>query len=316
MTLKTFTELGEVGQQVTTRLPNSLENTNLLIVDGNNLGFRYLKRKNFNSFQTDYIRTIESLAASYNCKDIIVAYDKGRSAYRKAIMPEYKENRSIKEEDKEHYEMFYAELDKTAADLPFDKVKFHGVEADDIIAFLILELYDRYKELWVISSDRDMYQLLKGNVHIFNMFSRKEITAENLKEEKNVTTEEYMLSRVIQGDSGDNIRGIEGIGEVRGQEISRNHKGSLEKLLAALPLKGKSKYIANLNAGKDLLIRNEKLINLSGRTREIIGFGGNDHYLGTLDNLIAPYKSYPKVEVKQLKKEDPVDIGSMERLLK
>ncbi len=305
--MKTFKELGEIGQETVAYVPNSLENTNLLIVDGNNLGFRYLKRKNFNSFESDYIRTLESLAASYTCKDIIVCFDQGRSAYRKELMPEYKGHRKIDPEEKEHYDQFYAELDRVAANLSYPVAKFQGVEADDLIAFLILELYDRYKEVWVISSDRDMYQLLKGNVHIFNIFSRKEITAKSLKEEKNVNTQEYRLSRIIQGDTGDNIRGIEGIGEVRGQEISRNHQGSLEKLLAALPLKGKSKYIANLNAGKELLIRNEKLINLSGRTREIIGFGGNEHYLGVLDNLISSYKQYPVLEVPQEEKEEPVD---------
>jgi 5'-3' exonuclease len=323
MSIKTIGQLAgthgevvnELGEKSSVSLPQ-VPDTNLLIIDGNNLGYRYLKRKNFNSFEGDYIRTVDSLAKSYHCKDVLVAYDFGKSAYRLGMFPEYKANRSVPEEDKEHYDMFFAELNRTCDNLPFPKARLFGVEADDLIAYFILELYDRYKEVWVISSDRDMYQLLKGNVHIFNMFSRKEITLQTLLEEKRVTTQEYMLSRIIQGDSGDNIKGIEGIGEVRGQEIARNHQGSLEKLLAALPLKGKSKYISNLNAGKDILLRNEKLINLSGRNREIIGFGEKaTGYLDQLDSLIAPFKNYPIVPVAQPLKENPVDIGSLERLI-
>ena len=112
-----------------------------------------------------------------------------------------------------------------------------------------------------------------------------------------------MLSRIIQGDTGDNIKGIEGIGEKRGQDLAKTYK-HLNILLQALPIKGKSKYIANLNAGKDLLIRNQLLIDLATHTNEIIGFGdkGSGH-LKTLEDLIKPFKEYPKVEVPQIEKK-------------
>jgi 5'-3' exonuclease len=70
-----------------------------------------------------------------------------------------------------------------------------------------------------------------------------------------------MLSRIIEGDKSDNIIGIEGIGPKRAQTLAREYK-NLDALLSALPLKGRSKYISNLNAGVDTLIKNEQLINL------------------------------------------------------
>jgi len=305
--LKTFGQLAGIEEEVVDELGNTTRvaipqkaKTNLLIIDGNNLGYRYLKRKNFNAFQDDYIRTIESLANSYHCKDVLVAYDFGKSQFRKSIFPEYKANRTIAEEDKEHYEQFFAELNKTSEELPFPKVRLFGVEADDLIAYFILELYEHFKEVWVVSSDRDLYQLLKGNVHIFNLFSRKEITQQSLFDEKGIKTHEHLLAKIIQGDAGDNIKGIEGIGEVRGQALAKTYQGSLERLIQALPLKGKSKYIQNLNAGIDILKRNEKLVNLSGYNKEIISFGGNEKYLEELETLIAPMKQYPKVEVPTL----------------
>ena len=64
---------------------------NLLIVDGLNVAFRW-KHQNILDFKYDYIRTIESLAKSYNAGTIIVCAD-GGSSYRKEIYPEYKANR-------------------------------------------------------------------------------------------------------------------------------------------------------------------------------------------------------------------------------
>jgi 5'-3' exonuclease len=81
-----------------------------------------------------------------------------------------------------------------------------------------------------------------------------------------------MLSRIIEGDKSDNILGIEGIGPKRAQTLAREHK-TLDALLNALPIKGRSKYIQNLNAGKDVLVRNEKLINLKKYCEDAIVAG-------------------------------------------
>ena len=66
-------------------------NGNLLIVDGLNLAFRWKHQGNLD-FEYDYVRTVQSLAKSYNCGEIVVLGD-GGSDYRKEIYPEYKANR-------------------------------------------------------------------------------------------------------------------------------------------------------------------------------------------------------------------------------
>ena len=66
-------------------------NGNLLIVDGLNLAFRWKHRGN-TDFEHEYVRTVQSLAKSYNCGEIVVLGD-GGSNYRKSIDPEYKANR-------------------------------------------------------------------------------------------------------------------------------------------------------------------------------------------------------------------------------
>ena len=82
---------------------------NLLIVDGLNLAFRWKHQKK-EFYKQEYIRTVDSLAKSYNCGDIVILGD-GGSDYRKSIDPEYKANRKERykdqtEEERKEFEDF------------------------------------------------------------------------------------------------------------------------------------------------------------------------------------------------------------------
>ena len=73
-------------------LKDSYMNTQM---DALNLAFRW-KHQGRTDFRYEYQRTIESLAKSYDCKNIIITADLGSSSYRKEINPEYKQNRKEK----------------------------------------------------------------------------------------------------------------------------------------------------------------------------------------------------------------------------
>lgn len=246
-------------------------NNNLLLVDGVNLAFRYLQRKNYNNYTDDYIRTVSSLAKSYGAKRVICCFDAGASAYRKNMFPEYKQNRKIERppEEQERFNEFFNCLTDTVDALPFEHFKFKGVEADDLIAYFTKHLSPKYEHTWVVSSDRDLYQLVKPNVSIFNMYSRKEIDVEYIDQEFGLTPREYSYARMIEGDAGDGISGVEGIGPKRSIALIKEYK-DIKTLISSLPLTGKAKYIQNLNKSVDILQRNEKLINLLDYIDEVI----------------------------------------------
>ena len=164
---------------------------------------------------------------------------------------------------------FFACLNDIPDLLPCQYLKFRGLEADDIITFLTLNLSDRYEHTWIVTSDRDMYQLISDKISIFNMFSRKEIDLGEFYETYNLEPSQYLFSRILEGDKSDNILGVEGVGPKRAQQLARDYE-SLPNLLDNLPLKGKSKYIQNLNQSKDKLIKNEQLISLKKYNRNVI----------------------------------------------
>jgi len=277
---KSWNDLAEVENVV-----NSNKN-NLLLLDGNNVSYRYIRRANYNSYQDDFIRTVRSLAKSYDAAKTIACFDYGKSYYRMEMFDEYKGNRKeeLSEEEQARKDEFFAVLNMLPELMTEQVVKLRGVEADDTITYLVERFKNEYEHVWIVSSDKDLIQLVDDNVSIFNIFSRKEITKESLAENLNVSPSEFMLSRIIEGDTGDNIIGIEGIGPKRAQSLAREYK-TLDNLLAALPLKGRAKYIQNLNAGADMLIRNEKLINLKRYNEQAIIAGKGEE--GNLELLHA-----------------------------
>tara|TARA_S200002703_G_scaffold148178_1_gene144634 strand:+ start:345 stop:1187 length:843 start_codon:yes stop_codon:yes gene_type:complete len=249
---------------------------NLLIIDANNLSYRWLQRPNYANFAPDFIRTIQSLAKSYEAARTIVCFDFGKSYYRMDMHEEYKGTRKKPQDEDEikKYEEFFAVLNDLPDQLEEEVLKFRGVEADDVLAWITQNISDQYDHTWVVSSDRDLWQLIDDNISIFNIFGRKEVTINTLNDDLEITPSEYMLSRIIEGDKSDNIMGIEGIGPKRAQTLAKEYK-TLDSLLEALPIKGRSKYINNLNAGASTLVRNEKLINLKKYCVEAISAGKN-----------------------------------------
>lgn len=252
----------------------------VLIVDALNLSFRW-KHKGQYDFADDLVETISSLARSYKAGRIIVAADWGSSAYRNSIYEGYKGARKEKfaeqtEAEKAEFELFFegftAAIEKIKNETNFTLFRFHKVEADDIAAYIV---NNRKKlgisRIWLISSDRDWDLLIQDDVSRFSTVSRKEITVDNWSEHYDWTPEEYISIKCLQGDSGDSVPGVPGVGPTRALSLVRTY-GSAMEVAAALPLPGKQKYIQAVNEfGADNIYRNYQLMDLVTYSEEAIG---------------------------------------------
>jgi DNA polymerase-1 len=268
MTAKTFKQI------------NTMQEGNLMIVDSLNLAFRYKHAKAVD-FCTDYMRTVESLRKSYKCDKLIIAGDMGSSSYRKALYPEYKQNRKDKfadqtPEEKAEFEEFFGEVQRILEQYESDGVspvlRFPGVEADDIAAYIVSKR-KRFQcsQIWLISSDRDWSLLVDTNVSQFSYVTRKEFTVENWHEHYEWDRDSYISIKCLMGDPGDNVPGVPGIGPKKAASLVEEY-GSTYDIIASLPISSKYKYIANLNAfGADALMLNYKLMDLVTFCEDAIG---------------------------------------------
>ena len=260
-------------QQVTAQ-----ENT-LMIVDALNLAFRY-KHSCATDFAEDYLRTVVSLQKSYKASKVILACDQGSSSYRKAIYPEYKQNRKDKfetqtEAEKAAFELFFEDFQAALAHIQenteYPVIKFQGVEADDIAAYIVSKKSKLPVEnIWLVSSDKDWDLLVQNNISRFSYVTRKEVTFNNWHDHYDFEPEDYISIKCLTGDSGDNVAGVPGIGPKRAVGLI-NEYGSTYDIIASIPLSGKYKYIEALNQCREQLMLNYQLMDLVTYCEEAIG---------------------------------------------
>jgi DNA polymerase-1 len=248
-----------------------------LIVDALNLAFRW-KHQGRTDFRYDYQSTVKSLAKSYDCKNIIITADWGSSTYRKAISPEYKQNRKDKFAEQseaeriafeEFFEEFEASLEVLAEDYPV--LRYKGVEADDIAAHLV-KYKNKYdlEYIWLISSDRDWDLLIQENVGRFSYVTRREVRLDNWREHYDIDPYLYISMKCLTGDKGDNVPGIPGIGPKRAVQLIQDY-GTAWDIYEALPINSNYKYIQELNASGEQLLVNYELMDLMTFCDDAIG---------------------------------------------
>ena len=248
-----------------------------LIVDALNLAFRW-KHQGRTDFRYDYQSTVKSLAKSYDCKNVIITADWGSSSYRKAISPDYKQNRKDKVAEQseaeriafeEFFEEFEASLEVLAEDYPV--LRYTGVEADDLAAHLV-KYKDKYdlEYIWLISSDRDWDLLIQENVGRFPYVTRREVRLDNWKEHYEIPPEMYISMKCLTGDKGDNVAGIPGIGPKRATQLIEQY-GSAWDIYEAIPIDSRYKYIQELNANCEQLLVNYELMDLMTFCEDAIG---------------------------------------------
>jgi len=223
-----------------------------LIVDGNNLLKRSLTDKRMNNSGEQYggvVRFINRLGIILSKKDFdycIVSWDgPGSGILRWRMYEDYKANRD------KHYDILNAETDydkycrdfrrkviearkkmptvrgetdeeafqrqkniiqDILEELCIRQYEFEDVEGDDIVAYYVKNKKPNEKVV-IMSTDRDMTQLISDSVIIWNPSKDDFVTTKNSVQALGITHENIVLEKILCGDVSDNIKGVKGLGE-------------------------------------------------------------------------------------------------------
>lgn len=159
---------------------------------------------------------------------LVVVFDSGRETFRNQIYPEYKANRpELPEELKPQFALVRDAVH--AFCLP--SIELAGFEADDIIATLACTAAKEGIEVTVVSSDKDLMQLVGGNVSMFDPLKNRAIGVEEVFEKFGVAPDKVIEVQALAGDSSDNVPGVPGIGIKTAAQLI-NEYGDVETLLA------------------------------------------------------------------------------------
>ena len=159
---------------------------------------------------------------------VAVIFDAKGKTFRSDIYPEYKANRPPAPEDLVPQFPIIREATK-AFNLPC--IEMQGFEADDIIATYAAQAREAGGRVTIISSDKDLMQLVGGGVEMLDPMKNKRIGIEEVEAKFGVGPARVVDVQALAGDSVDNVPGAPGIG-IKTAALLINEYGDLEALLA------------------------------------------------------------------------------------
>ena len=159
---------------------------------------------------------------------VAVVFDKGRKTFRNDIYPEYKANR---DEPPEDLIPQFSIVHEAARALNIAEVGMVGYEADDLIATYTRLGREQGMNVIVVSSDKDLMQLVDDNVSMFDAMKNRTIGPKEVMDYFGVPPEKVVDVQSLAGDSTDNVPGVAGIG-IKTAALLVNEYGDLDSVLA------------------------------------------------------------------------------------
>ena len=241
------------------------EKKHLFLIDGSGYIFRAyyalppLYRKSdglptgaVNGFCNMLFKLIEDTKSNSKPTHLAVIFDSARKTFRNDIYSDYKANRGEPPEDL--IPQFQIIKDSvTAFGIP--SIELAGFEADDIIATYARQAADKNWKVSIVSSDKDLMQVVTKDINLIDTMKNKSIGIEDVKEKFGVAPDRVIDVQALAGDSSDNVPGAPGIG-LKTAALLINEYDNLENLL-------ESADQIKQNKRRESLINNKELIKIS-----------------------------------------------------
>ncbi len=256
----------------------------VLIIDGLNFFTRHFVVNPTMSGQghhiggtVGFLKGLRLLTEKLVPSHVVVVWEGGGSPRRRAIYPDYKSGRRPQKLNR-----FYTEIPDTYQNrdyqlaltiealnyVPLHQLYVGDCEADDVIAYACRYMY-KESEIVVVSSDKDLYQLIDERVTQFSPGQKKFITSEVVKEKFGVYPQNMSAVRSFTGDPSDGLSGVKGAGfktmVKRFPSFSEDKDVLIEDIITEATKKSsesKVKVYRNICEEKNIVRRNWKLMHL------------------------------------------------------
>ena len=253
-------------------LPARLDERRILLFDGHSLAYRsYYAIRGLTTrsgtpvnavfgFWRALLKTFREYPSAY----CAVVFDAGGVTFRHELYPAYKATRKPIPED------LAAQLpliERLLAALGIPTLTEPGVEADDVIASIARAASSRGKGCLILTSDKDLAQLVDGRINLLRPSGRGErigaqiLDTEGVREKYGVEPERIVDLLALVGDASDNVPGVPAIGEKTAAKLLAEF-GSLDRLLEEADALRNGRIRENLKAHADDARRARRLITL------------------------------------------------------
>jgi len=175
-----------------------------------------------------FSQMLMKLIADLETDYLVVIFDAARKNYRNDIYADYKANRPEAPEDLVPQ---FALIREATRAFNVACIEMEGYEADDLIATYAKAAVANGDEVTVVSSDKDLMQLVSDKVTLLDPMKQKRIGHAEVMEKFGVAPEKVLDVLSLAGDAVDNVPGVPGIGYKTAAELI-NIYGDLDTLLA------------------------------------------------------------------------------------
>lgn len=249
----------------------AIEKPTLLLIDGHSLAFRAffaLAPENFKNAQGQHTNAIHgfismmlNILENHKPTHLCVAFDVSRESFRTKELPEYKGTRG---ETPEEFIGQTELLVEALAAMRITSVSRENYEADDLIASLSVAGEQAGMKVFVVSGDRDTFQLISDEVTILypikGVMNLAKMDDAAVVEKYGIHAEQYPDLAALVGETSDNLKGIPGVGPKTAAKWLQEY-GSLEEILKNAD-KISGKVGESLREYRDLAVRNRRLNHL------------------------------------------------------
>jgi DNA polymerase I len=187
-----------------------------------------------------------------------VIFDSARKNFRNEIYSDYKANRAEAPDDLAP-QFEYIRKSVEAFNLP--SIELLNYEADDLIATYAKKITEAGAKVTVISSDKDLMQLVSNKIRLFDPMKSKVIGEKEVLEKFGVKPNQVIDVQSLAGDSSDNVPGVPGIGVKTAAELINKYK-NLENLLNKASEISQNKRRETLLLNKDKALLSKQLVTL------------------------------------------------------
>jgi DNA polymerase I len=269
---------------------NATEKPTLLLIDGHSLAFRAFYALSPDSFKTPdgqhtnavhgFISMLLNILQAEKPTHLAVAFDLSRSSFRTEEYPEYKGTRG---ETPPEFNGQTELLREALTAMNIKTITRENFEADDILASLADQSGDKGFNVFVVSGDRDTFQLISESTTILypvkGVLNLARMDDAAVLEKYGIHAKQYPDLAALVGETSDNLPGIPGVGPKTAAKWLQAH-GTLEGVLAAADSIA-GKVGESLREHRELAVRNRRLNHL---VRDLdFDFTQDDLVLGGVD---------------------------------
>jgi len=200
---------------------------------------------------------------------LAVVFDKSEKTFRSEMYPDYKAHRPDPPDDLKPQFKYIREAVQ-AFDLPC--LEQDGFEADDLIATYVRQACEAGATATIVSSDKDLMQLVSDCVVMFDTMKDKKIGRAEVMEKFGVPPEKVIEVQALIGDSTDNVPGVPGIGVKTAAQLIGEY-GDLETLLKRAPEIKQDKRRQSLIDNAENARLSKKLVTLDDHVKLAVPVG-------------------------------------------